>query len=90
MKRSKKSSPKRNESQYKIDIETAQSPIIGDNAHVEQHFHPAPANTPQITYWVDRPASIGNGFIGREDDLKAVTTACHLGWGRVWEESSGC
>lgn len=33
-------------SKYNIQISLAQGPVIGDNAHVEQHFHGAPPPPP--------------------------------------------
>ena len=43
----------------------------------QKHIHPPgqPPVEPPVGYWAGRPASLGSGFVGREDNMRAIASA---------------
>jgi hypothetical protein len=59
---------------FNIQASHIQGPIFEPRGPVTQYFVTQPEKS-SIVYWLGRPATIGEGFVGREPELQAIDDA---------------
>ena len=62
-------------SENDVRISRAGANTIGEHAQVHVHLGGESAREPAVGQWAGRPASLGGGFVGRQDDLRAIASA---------------
>ncbi len=62
------------EPRYDVNLDSPQGSVIGDRPQVTQYFGGRGAVPPAPAYWLGRPDSLGDSFVGRADDLKTVNS----------------
>ncbi len=76
--------------QYEVHFGLAQGPVIGDSTHVTQYFYGSEFVEPRVSYWSGRPASLGEGFVGRKVEMDALSHAISSKPAVVISGGAGC